>query len=99
MGAQGTKLVLGVQATMPRATLTYQNLFFGRVPINSILGFKIRTYRKVGFGSLRQARAARVWDSLIEQLNPEASTPQSPNPKTLNPKAPNPKAPQKEFMV
>ena len=27
--------------------------FFGRVPINSILGFIIRTYKKVGFGSLR----------------------------------------------
>ena len=36
-----------------RKTLTYQNLLFCRVPINSILGFIIRTYKKVGFGSLR----------------------------------------------
>ena len=35
------------------ATLTYQNLLFCRVPINSILGFIIRTYKKVRFGSLR----------------------------------------------
>ena len=34
-------------------TLTYQNLLFCRVPINSILGLIIRTYKKVGFGSLR----------------------------------------------
>ena len=34
-------------------TLTYQNLLFCRVPINSILGFIIGTYKKVGFGSLR----------------------------------------------
>ena len=34
-------------------TLTYQNLLFCTVPINSILGFVIRTYRKVGFGRLR----------------------------------------------
>ena len=34
-------------------TLTYQNLLFCRVPINSILGFIIRTYKKIGFGSLR----------------------------------------------
>ena len=33
-------------------TLTYQNLLFCRVPINSILGFIIRTYKKVGYGSL-----------------------------------------------
>ena len=33
-------------------TLNYQNLLFCRVPINSILGFMIRTYKKVGFGSL-----------------------------------------------
>ena len=29
-------------------TLTYQSLLFCRVPINSILGFIIRTYKKVG---------------------------------------------------
>ena len=34
-------------------TLTYQNLLFCRVPINSILRFIIRTYKKVGYGSLR----------------------------------------------
>ena len=32
---------------------TYQNLLFCRVPINSILGFIIRTHRKIGFGRLR----------------------------------------------
>ena len=34
-------------------TLTYQNLLFCRVPINPILGFIIRTYKKEGFGRLR----------------------------------------------
>ena len=34
-------------------TLAYQNLLFCRVPINSILGFIVRTYKEVGFGSLR----------------------------------------------
>ena len=34
-------------------TLTYQNLQKSRVPINSILGCIIRTYKKVGFGRLR----------------------------------------------
>ena len=34
------------------STLTYQNLLFCRVPIKSILGFIIRTYKKVGYGSL-----------------------------------------------
>ena len=34
-------------------TLTYQNLHLRRVTINSILGFIIRTYKKIGFGSLR----------------------------------------------
>ena len=33
--------------------LTYQNLQKSRVPINSILGFIIGTYKKVGFGRLR----------------------------------------------
>ena len=31
------------------STLTYQNLLCCRVPINSILGFIIRTYKKAGF--------------------------------------------------
>ena len=34
-------------------TLTYQNLLFCRVPINSILGLIIRSHKKVGFGRLR----------------------------------------------
>ena len=34
-------------------TLTYQNPQKSRVPINSILGFIIRAYKKVGFGRLR----------------------------------------------
>ena len=34
------------------ASLTYQNLLFCRVPIKSILGFIIRTYKNVGFGRL-----------------------------------------------
>ena len=33
--------------------MTYQNLLFCRVLINSILGFIIRTYKKVGFGSFK----------------------------------------------
>ena len=36
-----------------RFTLTHQNLLFCRVPIDPILGFLIRTYKKVGFGRLR----------------------------------------------
>ena len=35
--------------------MTYQNLLC-RFPINSILGFIIRTYKKVGYDSLRYAR-------------------------------------------
>ena len=34
-------------------TLTHQNLLFCRVPINPILGFTIRTYKKVGFSGSR----------------------------------------------
>ena len=34
-------------------TLTYQNLQKSRVPINSILGFIITTYKNIGFGRLR----------------------------------------------
>ena len=34
-------------------TLTHQNLLFCRVPMNSILGFIVRTSKKVGFGGLR----------------------------------------------
>ena len=33
--------------------VTYQNLLFCRVPINPMLGFIMRTYKKVGLGSLR----------------------------------------------
>ena len=36
-----------------RLTLTYQNPLFRRVPVISLLGLIIRTYKKVGFGSLR----------------------------------------------
>ena len=35
------------------STLTYQTLQKSRVPIYSILGFIIRTHKKVGFGRLR----------------------------------------------
>ena len=38
---------------MSGLTLNYQNLLVSRVPINSTLGFIIKTYKKVGFGSLR----------------------------------------------
>ena len=34
-------------------TLSYQNLLVCRVPMNSILGFIMRTYKKVGYGSVR----------------------------------------------
>ena len=34
-------------------TLRTQNLLFCRVPKNTILGFIIRTYKKLGFGFLR----------------------------------------------
>ena len=33
-------------------TLTYQTLLFCRVPINPILRFILRSYKKVGFGRL-----------------------------------------------
>ena len=39
---------------MLNPTLSYQNLLFCRAPINSILGFIITTYKKVGYGSLRK---------------------------------------------
>ena len=42
------------KATLPPSpTLTYQNLLFCRVPIRSILGCRIRTYKNGGFGRLR----------------------------------------------
>ena len=49
--------------SMSVCTLTYQNLLFCRVPVNSILGCIIRTYgtcKKVGFGSLRYV-CMHVW--------------------------------------
>ena len=46
-------LVFGSGVSVIAYTLTYQNLLFCRVPINSILGCIIRTYKKVGFGRLR----------------------------------------------
>ena len=51
------------------ATLTYQTLLACRVPINSILGFIIRTYRKVGFGGLRHVLCAlHICVSVCAQL-------------------------------
>ena len=41
------------KGTTMESTLIYQNLQKSRVPINSILGFIIRTYKEVGFGRLR----------------------------------------------
>ena len=48
-----------------KTTLTYQNLQKSRAPINSILGFIIRTYKKVGFGRLRYTQ------------NPDSKCPES----------------------
>ena len=45
-------LVIPNIETLPY-TFTYRNLTFCRVPMNSLLGFVIRTYKKVGFGSFR----------------------------------------------
>ena len=42
---------LGLDPSNPASI--YQNLHFCRVPINSILGFIITTYKQVGYGSLR----------------------------------------------
>ena len=53
----------------PLNTLTYQNLLFCRVPINSMLGFIIRTYKKVGFGRFQ----------VVQHLTEQPST--SPSPK------------------
>ena len=49
-------ILIGADAQSPHGpnpTFTYQNLLFCRVPINPILGFVIRTYKKEGFGRLR----------------------------------------------
>ena len=46
-------------------SLTYQNLLFCRVPIISKLGLIVRTYKKVGFGSLRLGSRKR---SGLQQL-------------------------------
>ena len=40
-------------------TLTLQNLLFSRVPSKFILGFIIRTYKKVGFGRPRKGLGFR----------------------------------------
>ena len=53
--------------------LTYQNLRFCRVPINSILGFIIRTYKKVGFGRLRWGLGFRGLGSFAEAWVLEAT--------------------------
>ena len=42
-------------------TLTYQNLLFCRIPINPILGFIIRTYKKVGFSRSRYVATSCWW--------------------------------------
>ena len=46
------------------STLTHQNLLFCRVPINSIIGFTLGTYKKVGFGRLR-LRHCCDWDMTL----------------------------------
>ena len=49
----------GVGAAWSASQTLTQNLLVCRVPINSILGFMIRTYKKVGYGSLRKTYFAR----------------------------------------
>ena len=53
------------------STLTYQNLLCCRVPINSILGSIIRTYKKVGFGSLRYKPLSPVNPKPLSPVNPK----------------------------
>ena len=60
-------------------TLTYQNLQKSRVPINSILGFIIRTYQKVGFGRLRYRAFCK-----------ETQTPEAPKSRHTLQKLPRP---------
>ena len=50
---------LGLSIWRLGPTLTYQTLLFCRVPVNSILGFIIRTCKKVGLGF---GRLRYVWD-------------------------------------
>ena len=71
-------------------TLTYQNLLFCRVPIISILGLIIRTYNKVGLGSLRRlsnllrsnvCMISKVILNEFRQLGQQEVDPDYPNPK------------------
>ena len=77
-----------------KRSLTYQTLQalpFCRVPINSILGFIIRTYEKVGFGRLRfidarllEATAGSPPVSKDVYTTSSALNPELHKPKTLN---------------
>ena len=50
-------------------TLTYQNLLFCRVPIKSLLGSILRTYKKVGFGRLRYINPEPAHDLLDHECS------------------------------
>ena len=39
--------------------------FFGRVPLNSILGQKKRTYKKVGFGRFRSTNLSMLFADFL----------------------------------
>ena len=61
-------------ASLPHySTLTYQNLLFCRAPMNSILGFILRTSQKVGFGRLRYTimRTQSPWRDLKLEKHPK----------------------------
>ena len=55
-----------------KLALTYQNLLFCRVPINSILRFIIRTCKKVGFGRLRYYTASQKSKAISVQMGTRA---------------------------
>ena len=58
-------------------SIQYLNLpkpTFCRVPINSILGFIIRTYKKVGFGSLRYCLNVVLYHGMFPPSTPEGYT-------------------------
>ena len=57
-------------------TLSYHNLLLCRVPINSILGFIIRTYKKVGYGSLRYIlpKPTGLAEAPVLSMKPHATT-------------------------
>ena len=81
-----------------KRSLTYQTLQalpFCRVPINSILGFIIRTYEKVGFGRLRFIDA-RLLEATAESppdhhFQRRLYNLLSPKPQVLNPELHKPK--------